>query len=225
MSRFRRLLGPSAVAAAGAGVGLSAFETSRTFPESLGHAESERPLPPRSKGSFGAFLQFSTAATLAGESLSPHGGIGRTAANIGIGVAQRGIGIAGGAYYAGKYAKSGELGDLIKAGGYGAFAVHGALRVFQSANPHPVATPAVGAVAGFAKTLASGPVEAVGYAADALANAGEAGHGIAKSKSTVSSSVPHIDLKTIVRSQRVGAAALGAGAMYQIYKNGRNHED
>jgi hypothetical protein len=225
MSRFKRL-GPTAIAAAGTGVGLATFGVGRASPESHRQIESEDSPPPRSKGYFGSSLQLSTAVTLAGESLLPHHhDFPKTAANIGIGVAQRVIGIAGAAYYGQKYAKDGELGDLLKAGGYGAFAVHGALRGLQSTKPHPVATPAVGALAGFAKSLASGPIEAVGYAADALANAGEAGHGVAKSKSRLSPLVPGIDLKTIVRSQRVGAAALGVGAMYQIYKNGRDHED
>lgn len=188
--------------------------------------DSGRKDPPpldRIKAMLGPGLQTGTAATLAAESML-HGMSSATKpfAQIGIGHAQRSIGVFGALYYGQKAMDEGGAGNAFKALAYTGFAAHGYARMFESHSPHAPWTASSGLGSAMLKGFASGPSSAPGFIADAAANAVELGHSMHPPASqpwqTIVRMAHQVKIPALIKTQRGGAALMAGAAWYEGYK-------
>lgn len=177
----------------------------------------------RVKPMLGPVLQTGTAATLAGESmLHAMSSATKPFAQVGIGYAQRSIGVFGALYYGHKAVDEGGAGNAFKAAAYTGFAAHGYARMLESQSVHAPWTAGTGMGSAVLKGLASGPSSAPGFIADAAANAVELGHSMHPPASqpwqTMVRAAHQVKLPALVKTQRAGAALMFADALYQGFK-------
>lgn len=183
-------------------------------------------------GLFSPVLQMGTASTLWAESMLTHaeirahaaepktpkamGGIPKmppgTFPQVGLGVIQRNLGLAGMFYYGRKAYKDPSWGNLAMFTGYSGFAAHGYARMFESMEHPQKFTPRFGAMAAASKMAYPRPE----FLPDLVANLAEASHSMSYPtgswRQTAVESLKRIKPMTLLRTQRAGAVVMGAAA-------------
>ncbi len=189
-------------------------------------AESPETTRKRSASAFkytSPLLQGATAATLFGESYL-HGASFPHVLHAGIGYAQRTIGLGGMGYYGYKAYKKRDWKSTAMFAGYTGFTLHGLARMWEAHEHHQKHTPRFGSFAAMSKMVAPKPE----YAPDLFANMVEWSHAMPKPsasardfRSTGVRMLQSFKPETLLRSQRWGAALLGASALYSAFEEHR----